>query len=365
MTTAEFEIKWQRVKDFLADGGYEGVLIGRRDNFAWFTCGGNNYVGRNSEKGVVNLLIEPNRLLLFANSVEAPRFAAEEIADLPVEIVEYPWYEDPAESIRPHIKGRKVASDTGIAGTDDLASDFARLRWQLTEAELERYRVAGRRVSQAMEAACRSLTPGMKEFEIAALLNQEMEKRGTQPFVTLVAADERIHRFRHPIPTAKELEKHAMLVCCASLAGLVVAVTRFVHFGPLPGEIREKHQAVSYVDAVFHARTRPGNTAGQVLQQAIEAYAEVGYPNEWRLHHQGGATGYAGRDYKAVPGDETVILSNQAFAWNPSITGTKAEDTIIVNERGYEVVSVCSDDWPTITVEVDGVRVQKPDILVL
>ena len=55
-----------------------------------------------------------------------------------------------------------------------------------------------------------------------------------------------------------------------------------------------------------------------------------GFPDEWRDHHQGGSIGYQPRERVALPGDTTVIEAGMALAWNPSIAGVKAEDTIVI-----------------------------------
>jgi len=66
-----------------------------------------------------------------------------------------------------------------------------------------------------MEEICNDISPGDTEHEIAGALDDYVRRTGSNPVVTLVAADERIMRFRHPIPTGKELERYAMLVTCA------------------------------------------------------------------------------------------------------------------------------------------------------
>ncbi len=53
----------------------------------------------------------------------------------------------------------------------------------------------------------------------------------------------------------------------------------------------------------------------------------------------------------------------QAFAWNPSITGTKSEDTILATPDGPEVISG-SPDWPLVEATAAGRLVARPDILV-
>jgi hypothetical protein len=56
-------------------------------------------------------------------------------------------------------------------------------------------------------------------------------------------------------------------------------------------------------------------------------------------------------------------LENQPFAWNPSITGTKSEDTILATSQGPQVITA-AQDWPMVSVEGEDGAWQRPDILV-
>jgi hypothetical protein len=76
-----------------------------------------------------------------------------------------------------------------------------------------------------------------------------------------------------------------------------------------------------------------------VFDDCRRFYAGAGYPDEWRLHHQGGLTGYGSREVIATPSTNHVIAPGQAFAWNPSITGAKAEQTFVLTEAGPEIVT--------------------------
>ncbi len=87
-----------------------------------------------------------------------------------------------------------------------------------------------------------------------------------------------------------------------------------------------------------------------------------GFPNEWQLHHQGGSAGYAPREVTATPSSTQPILAGQAFAWNPSITGVKSEDTILVGEHTNEVLTEMTD-WPTIDVQIGDQIIKRPAIL--
>ena len=129
----------------------------------------------------------------------------------------------------------------------------------------------------------------------------EAVRRGMQPIVNLVAADERIFKFRHPLPTDKKLEKYAMLVLCGRRKGLVCSITRLVHFGPLPDEVRCKTQKLAGIDAALILATRPGAQIRDVFNSGLKAYDAAGYADEWQLHHQGGPAGYESREFVGRP----------------------------------------------------------------
>jgi hypothetical protein len=78
-----------------------------------------------------------------------------------------------------------------------------------------------------------------------------------------------------------------MLVLCGRCWGLVCSITRLIHFGRLPDKLCRKAEAVARVDATFITATRPGRTLGEIFWRGMAAYAETGFPDEWRLHHQG------------------------------------------------------------------------------
>ena len=110
------------------------------------------------------------------------------------------------------------------------------------------------------------------------------------------------------------------------------------------------------------ANTIPGKPAVEVLKKGIEAYEERGYPEEYKLHHQGGATGYLGRDYRVNFLTPDIVQENQAFCWNPSITGTKSEDTMIATSNGPILLSK-PVDFPILEMEAGGYTFQRSGIL--
>ena len=159
------------------------------------------------------------------------------------------------------------------------------------------------------------------------------------------------------------IDRYFMLAACAERGGLLAACTRLASFGKLPPELERRHQAVTAVDVALMSATQPGTTLGAIFARAQEAYAAVGHGEQWRLHHQGGSCGYLPREVVAIPGETTAAMANQAFAWNPSITGTKSEDTILCTDEGPELLAEPTD-WPMIDAEWNGVQIPRPAILV-
>ena len=145
-------------------------------------------------------------------------------------------------------------------------------------------------------------------------------------------------------PTEAPLGRHALIAVTAERDGLYVSMTRLVSFGPPPEELERLTAATAEIDAAFLAASRPGTTLGEVFAAGAEGYAAQGFPEEWRRHHQGGLTGYRGREVFATPGEPTPIPAAAALAWNPSIGGgAKSEDTILVTAAGAEVITRTED----------------------
>jgi antitoxin VapB len=269
-----------------------------------------------------------------------------------------PWHES-RDAVTALSHGSKLASDGFYPGACDVSAGLARLRSKLSPEEGYRFRELGKYCAQAMQLACESVHPGQSEFEIASRLAYEAERQGVQAIVNLIATDERIYAYRHPLPTAKKLERYAMLILCGRKYGLICSLTRLVYFGALPDELKHKVAACARVDAALINSTRPGSTLGSIFDGAIAAYADSGYSGEWHKHHQGGVSGYEPREYLGLPGSADVVSSGQAYAWNPSITGYKSEDTILVGPQQNEVLTAMPD-WPAIIM--DGLT--RPTILV-
>ena len=369
----EISAKTARVVDLLAANKLGGVLVSSQPNFSWLTAGGMNGVDLSREAGNGALLVRNDgKRFVLANRIEMPRLLSEELVGEEFEPVEFPWEEEkaspaflPALALTLLGKDAALASDVGLGpGTVAMEAAVARCRYQFTGSEIERFRLLASDAAQAIGALARKLTPGETEREVARRVADVLAAHNIRAVVNLVAADERIQKYRHPVPTDRRWKKTIMIVVCAQRGGMIASLTRIVSSGSISDELRRRTFAAAQVNAQLMAATQPNVSGADLYQLAARTYAEAGFENEERLHHQGGAAGYRTRDWVAHPACTERVQVNQAFAWNPSVTGTKVEETCIAFADGVEVLTRTSD-WPQIPVQVFGRKYLSPDILVL
>ncbi len=261
-----------------------------------------------------------------------------------VEVVEHPWYADEATAIREVVGDVSLGTDFPLEGALDVSEQVAPLRYVLDADALDRYRQVGADAAAAVAEAAGSLEPGTNEREAAANLAAACRRRGLFSSVLLAAADDRIASYRHPIPHGERIEGRAMLVVSAERGGLYANVTQMVHFDEPDAELKRRQEACDTIlRRMREEATIPGRTLADAFTDCQRFYAEAGFPEEWRLHHQGGMTGYASREIIVTPHTEQQIQVGQAFAWNPSITGAKAEETFILTEDGPELITLLEE----------------------
>jgi antitoxin VapB len=217
---------------------------------------------------------------------------------------------------------------------------FDELRRALEPEELERYRAAGADTAIAFTEALGALRPEQTELAAAGDLAGRLHARGFTTPVVLVGGDRRAPVHRHPLPTSDTLGRFALVAVTAEREGLHVSMSRIVSFGRAPADLVRAVRVAAEVDSTVIAASRPGATLGELFGVISRAYADHGLPGEWRKHHQGGLTGYQGREVFATPNDGTALPDACAVAWNPSVTGGgKSEDTALVTRGGVDVIT--------------------------
>lgn len=367
----ELEEKVERLREMLFREGMGGVLLSSQHNFAWLTAGGRNGIDLSRDNGSGSLLVLQNgKKYILANNVEMPRLLCEEVSETDFEPVEIVW-QDERSNHNPIVKiANKLSAENGLVALDSplnghvrtIENLIAECRYSLTSNEVERFKSLGRDAGDAIGSVVKDLEQGMTELEIAACVDSGFAERNMAAVVNLVAADSRLERFRHPVPTENRWEKLLMLVVCAKRDGLIVSLSRIVCVGAVPADLERRTEAAASVNARLCSATFSGKTGAELYEAARDAYLKLGFGDEINKHHQGGACGYRTRDWVAHPMSRETVFESQAFAWNPSITGTKVEETGIVSPDGFEIVTATAD-FPQIKICQNGREYLSPGIL--
>jgi hypothetical protein len=353
-SVADRAVKRERVLDLLRRVGQERLVLTSVGSLTWYLDGARPAVRLSAEQGVVAVVVDADGDTVVVPNNEVDRLSAEELPP-GVQVRVTDWW---APLLGPDL----APGSPGVLAEDDpvAAEGLRAARASLLPAETARYRRLGRDTAEALTATALSLQPRMTEREAAARLGGELMARGAEPFVVLVAGEERLP-FRHALPTGGALGRRVMLVVCARRHGLIANATRWVALAPPTAAETDADTRIRAVETAFLAASAPGRRLGEVFAAGASAYADCGFPaDEWTRHHQGGPTGYWGRDPVATPDSAVSLVAGQAVAWNPSAAGVKIEDTLLLGDGGLEVLTT-DGVWPAARDELSLLR---PDVLV-
>lgn len=336
-SAADREAKRSRVLAILDAAGAGSLLLTSQTALAWYLDGSRIHISLAGDPVAAVLVDRSGDTLLTFNN-EAARIGAEELP-AGVRLTEVPWYASLTEA------ARSIAGEAGFLSEDAVARELRDARRSLLPAELSRYEELGRTAAMALTDVLSAATPETTERQVAAGLAERLVAAGADPIVLLCSGASR-EAFRHPLPTGAPLGRRAMAVVCARRDGLIANATRWIRFDGSTPEERDAEERIAAVEADILAATVPGAPLNAILEQIRQSYAAHGFgPDQWRLHHQGGPAGYAGRDPRATDATGDVVADNQAFSWNPSGPGVKVEDTIVLGSAGPRVLTL-DPRWP-------------------
>ncbi len=360
---SEAQVKEQRIWEALTRLGYDSLIVTRRDNFAWLTCGGRAVVCYGEPISPVFLVLTPQRKYAVGYSIDLLRTAEEELEGLEYQPVPLPSFgKTPAEVSLELAQGR-VAADSALLGVTDIQRLIITLHEPYTPEEMARYAIAAQESGDLLRELAHWVRPGMTERQIVAHAWKLYVERGFEGRYMFVGTDERIRRYRHPVPTDKPIEKAVLLAPCAAKWGLHVPNSRLVYFGEPPEDIRRRFQAVTTMQAAMLVTIRPGVKLARLREIYLHLFDALGYPEEKTVHFHGGPVGYVGSMPERCLDPEATVTANMAFAWYFTVAGVKSEELMLVDEQEASLKSV-DPTWPMLDIEYEGRHVAVPGILV-
>ncbi|WP_156158185.1 M24 family metallopeptidase [Gordoniibacillus kamchatkensis] len=358
----EVEEKLKRLRSFMAAEQYDVIRIQTPNLFAWLTGGGRNHIDITSDWTGAALFVTRDKVVCVMADNEKDRVWTEELrARLDCEIRSYPWWGWADNEAKDLYADNIVAGDMAFPNVIPIAEPLRSLFYPLTPPETDRYAKLASDVSDAFYELLAHIRQGMTELEIDGVLSGLFRARGINPNVLMVAADERAALYMHPLATGKKLDRYAVISVCAARGGLVVSQTRSVHLGRPDPELVQRHHDASFIAAQLIAHTVPGAELKQLFELGLTAYRQLGWPEEWRKHTIGGKTGYRTREFSVGPDTVGQVNIGTAWGWNPTVAGTKSEDTVLVGDNGPVVLGEDAR-WPQLAFDIDGKTWNRPAI---
>jgi Xaa-Pro aminopeptidase len=356
------DLKLGRVRRFLAEKGYTGLVLLRQDNFAWITTGGMNRVVIPSAEGFGAAVITEKDAFLVAQVMDGQRIMDEELNGLPIEYVPLKWYEESVLERALFLAGDRPAADVPCRAECPL-SEIYELHFPYTPLEIGRFHEIGAIADEVLTRVAGAIEPGMTDYEAEAMLLGEFARRGATCDVVLVGTDERIFKYRHPTPVGARLGKYVLLTPAVRHKGLHCNIARSVYFGDsVPDEIARAYEAVRQVSANCMALCRTGTSYRDILEEHKTLLNEYGFPEAWRGHYPGGRTGYflcqAGHSLDPA----CRITETEAFEWFITVSGAKAAELTV--KDGDKITAASSTDlWPSTDITRHGRTFPIPDIM--
>ncbi len=344
---SEFNQRIQPLRDLMKEKGLNAFVLRRNPNLAW-AIAGRSHVPTTIEMACFDLLITQDDATAITNVVEAPRLIAEELpSEVLVKTIEWSEGRDPLLPT-----GSKVGSDQSGADRIDLGVEVEIMRASLIESDLARFKEISVDAAIALGNAMKQVESTDREIDVAGLITHSLWQADLEIAFLGVAGEERVHKFRHPLPTFAVVENRVSASICAKRKGLIASVTRIVTFGSVTDQMVSDYTSIFKVEAALLDATVVGKPFSDPINAAIAAYPANGFDaDEWTKHHQGGPTGFLPRDWPANQASTRLIANNQPIAWNPTGKGWKAEDTIVATDSGVKLLSN-DPDWPSF--EVNG-----------
>lgn len=228
---------------------------------------------------------------------------------------------------------------------------FMKARLIKHDDEVAGIEASARCAEESLLAALAQFKPGMTEYELGRLYNVELAKRGAKPYFCTVTSGLR-SAFSDTINSkSRRIEEGDMVrfdFGCI-LNGYCSDLGRIAVVGQPTEKIATYYKAiVAGLDAAV-AIAKPGVTAGELFDIAVETVRKEGIPH-YRRHHVGHGIGVECYDYPSVAhGVDTPIVENMTFnletpyyelGWG----GMMIEDTFVMTADGARMLDTMTRD---------------------
>jgi len=256
-----------------------------------------------------------------------------------------------------------VAGRMQLAGL--LRSDFRlretrglveRARMVKDADEIARLRAAAVLGASLFDRALEVIRPGVKESEVAAEMEYAARRGGAEEmsFPTIVAAGKR-SALPHGRASRAAIPSRGFVVCDFGviLTGYCSDRTRTAHVGRPTSKARRMYEAVREAQASSIEAVRAGVSVGEVDRAARSMLKKKGLATFF-AHSTGHGVGLEIHEAPRIAAGGTEILcAGMVITIEPGVYiegsgGVRIEDTVVVTERGCDVLAPTSRELITI-----------------
>ncbi len=310
------------------------------------------------------LLITPLRAILFTD----PRYKAQSAqqADCDIRIARGPLAKQIALKVT-RLRLKTVAIELNRLSFEDhqqlaellpgvplkpVGGLVETLRMRKSVEEIATIRASVLLNSAALEQALRHFMPNMSEIDLAAEIDYRMRLLGADgnAFDTIVASGQR-SALPHAHPTAHPVNRNELLLVDmgSTVAGYASDMTRTYVVGKAGTKIRRMYKAVLDSQLTALALLKPGMTCGKVDKAVRDVLRGYGLDKLF-MHSTGHGLGLEIHERPRIGRKEAVKLEAgmtitiEPGVYDESTGGIRIEDTVLVTERGCEVLTPTKKD---------------------
>jgi Xaa-Pro dipeptidase len=242
------------------------------------------------------------------------------------------------------VKEQKAIENLTYDNLCDIGASIRDIRMEKDEHEIALMRQAVQIVEESLTATLPIIQAGISEMEVAAQLEYEMRRRGSEgtPFGTIVASGYR-GALPHGRASTKKIETGELIVIDfgAIYKGYVADMTRTVALGEVSPTLKTIYSIVKQANETAIAAIKPGMPAHAIDDLARGIICDAGY-GDYFTHRLGHGIGLSAHEEPyMMQRNQLMLKPGMAFTVEPGIyvqdvAGVRIEDNLIVTEDGYE-----------------------------
>ena len=356
MANNEFEQRRETVASALAGRKLDGLLVSFGPNLRYLS----GFTGSNGL-----LLMTPGKAILFTD----PRYTiqARQESTCEVWIAKGPLVEEVVDAFA-KLGLKRVGYEPALMSCDAYQSLESKLptktslvavrgwieelRMVKSPLEIERIRRSVHTNSRAFEQAVKRVRPGMKEQDLAAELEYRMRRLGAEKpaFETIVAGGAR-SALPHAQPTAAPFRTGELIAVDmgAIEEGYCSDMTRMLFLGTPNAKVKRTYKAVLEAQLAGIDAVRAGARTAAVDAAARKVLKGYGLDRAF-IHSTGHGLGLEIHEPPRLgKRDKGRLKAGMAITIEPGVYiedfgGIRIEDTVVVTEKGCEILTQTSKE---------------------